>query len=272
MTRPTVLARCINRLSGRLSSSARHRRHETASPAAAAVESLEGRVMPAATISLINSMIYIDGTNDPDSIYTDYATFHGRTIVQAQVFTRGVRTASAAFWATDVQGIVVRAWGGSDYAVNNTSIRDYMYGGWGNDYLVGGWGQSYLNGGFENDILDGRGGNDTVYGEEGNDTLWGGAGADWLDGWKGNDVLYGQGENDVLIGSFDNDSLVGGAGNDWMNGGDGSDALWGQDGHDTLYGGWGNDYLDGGTGYDSLFGDAGWDTLIYNPWQDVAYQ
>jgi hypothetical protein len=138
-----------------------------------------------------------------------------------------------------VKEIVFYGLDGNDTFTNNTSIKSYADGGYGDDVLNGGSGDDFLIGNY---------GNDTLYGNDGNDTLWGSGGNDKLYGGNGCDVLEGHGGNDVLYG---------GAGNDTLYGGSGNDQLFGDAGNDVIVSiGGGTDTITGGPQWDSVWMDT----------------
>ncbi len=67
--------------------------------------------------------------------------------------------------------------GGADLFVGS-SVRDLVFGGWGDDTINGNAGNDRLDGGWGADIITGGLGDDYINGNDGQDTLTGGAGAD----------------------------------------------------------------------------------------------
>jgi len=178
-------------------------------------------------------VLTITGSNNADHLYV-FATdgeVHVREVVQdVTLITVPV---------TDLQSIVVNAYGGDDWVTiddQSINIKTFLRGGTGDDTLQGG-----------------RAG-DKLYGDSGNDKLVGRGGNDMLDGGYGDDLLVGGDGDDIIHGRFGNDYLLGGAGNDWLLGGEGSDQMFGEAGKDLLVGGSGQNLMDGGTGDDTIFG------------------
>ena len=193
--------------------------------------------------------LYMEGTNDSDTIYGGYETDD-----------------ELIGHAGDDR---LTGYGGDDY-LNGGIGNDILIGDEGNDQLLGESGNDRMYGGEGKDILKGGTGSDALYGGSGSDHLYGGDEKDWLLGEDGEDVLFGGEGNDILRGGNDNDhltgetgndSLYGGAGSDHLYGGAGDDKLIGDSGNDVLTGGQGTDYLDGGTGTDTLYGGSGSDHL-----------
>ena len=190
-------------------------------------------------VSIERSLSRIATTKLGSFSFSTSSRFQFTTVVTEELVYRNLSDSGslleeARFDVDDVLSIRIYANSGHDEVTNNTGIRTYMYGGFGNDILVGGSGTDYLYGSYGNDILKGNAGNDRLYG---------GSGADELSGDSGADRLYGQ------------------SGSDTLRGGSGIDRLYGSSGHDNLYGQNGNDYLYGGSGDDGLFGGDGTDYL-----------
>src|SRR5262245_53562731 len=244
-----------------------------------ALEDLQARVVPAATVS--NGILYIDGTNTADVVIVI------RDPNRFRVIDNGINR-YFSFASVSRNRVEFRGYGGNDRFVNSTGLLATAYGMQGADVLIGGSnadnffggdGNDTLQGGDGNDGLSGENGRDVLWGEKGHDTLVGGFsiavaevdGHDYLDGGDGNDELWGTQGNDTVIGGNGFDALYGQAGNDklyaafvnspiqvegdnYVFGGDGNDTLVGSNGRDLMAGENGSDYLAGEGSDDTLFG------------------
>lgn len=212
-------------------------------------ESLEGRIVLTAGISLdtTTGTLGIMGSERAD---VSVVRSEGVNVVATISNTSGTMTRS--YKLSDVKSIAFSGFAGDDTFTNNTAIPSTALGGAGNDNLRGGSGKDTLMGGDGNDKLQGNKGDDTLQGAAGNDTVIGGAGIDTLFGGIG---------DDSLAGSAGDDRCNGGSGDDWVDGGAGNDTMNGDDGNDVHYGGPGNDSMKGGNGHDLLYGDDGIDTV-----------
>jgi Ca2+-binding RTX toxin-like protein len=261
-----------------------------------AVESLECRLVPTASVWIAGGHLFIAGTGAADTVKVDYMA-SGTLGNFIRVTGNGTYS---LFKVNAVSAGDVKFWGydGNDTFQNLTNLRAFAYGGNGSDTLIGGAKNDTLDGGNDQDYLYGMGGDDALiagvdtsvdavnylYGGAGTDTLIGGRGDDWmygefdndylyggngndhLEGGYGHDELYGQNGADTLLGGsgdYDNDwnLLVGGDGNDYMYGAASYDYLYGGNGSDHLYGGGQNDWLAGEDGMDYLYGQGGNDDL-----------
>jgi Ca2+-binding RTX toxin-like protein len=165
----------------------------------------------------------------------------------------------------DVEGIIVRAGGGTDnITINDVSGTDLALSGVAVD-LAGVLGSAVGDGAADTVTVNGRAGNDAI-----NVSLVNGV------------ILTTGSPSTVAIFNAEaaNDRLIvnGGDGNDvinasalpagaialQLNGGAGNDTLTGSAGNDVLFGGDGDDVLTGGPGDDQLFGEAGNDRMIWN--------
>src|SRR5690606_33254680 len=108
------------------------------------------------------------------------------------------------FALDEVTGILVRAWGGDDTVVADSSGRAFtdtvpttFLGGDGDDTLIGSFGAQRLEGGAGADLLDGHRGADTLLGGDGDDTVtWAsGDGSDVVVGGAGADRLTADGSD-----------------------------------------------------------------------------
>ena len=205
------------------------------------VESLEGRIVLAATIGYDRAArtVSIVGSEGSDSAQVRQ---QGANLVVSLSSAAG--RFSRVVPAAQVSRVVFTGLAGNDTFTNQTGIASRADGGAGADILRGGRGVDQLRGGDGNDQLFGGDGNDTLDGGTGNDAAWGGAGNDQMMGGDGNDKVYGDAGTD---------SLWGGLGNDELSGGVGNDALQGEKG---------NDWFDGGAGSDKIVGGEGMDVEV----------
>jgi hypothetical protein len=119
------------------------------------LETLEGRRLPAAGISLSHGVLTITGTDAADTAIVTRA--HGRITVNLSGGVNDVET----FKKRDVKLIVFDGGAGDDVFMNLSSVRAVANGGPGNNLLIGN----------EKDTLIGGGGNDTIIGGNGNDQV-----------------------------------------------------------------------------------------------------
>ena len=189
---------------------------------------LEDRTLLAAslTASMQGSVLYIEGTDGPDTInvrlYNGYYSVDGL---------------SSTFAAANVQSIKINALGGDDH-INLNTAGPFTTGNKTALIVLPG-GQlpadqpitvpTEIHGGDGNDTIDGGEGPDVIFGEAGNDTIRGWGGADYVDGGLGNDNLYGG------------------------------------DGADTIFGDLGSNYIDGGAGHNTIYAGPESNTVVDSP-------
>jgi hypothetical protein len=168
-----------------------------------AQESLEHRVVPAATATLYGNYLYVQGTNSND--YLQVVQSNNRlSVYGAKINSNGSQLDSVSTSA--VLKVAFYGYGGND-TINASGLTEDVYasGGDGNDIIYGGNGSDSLYGDNGIDSLYGQGGNDYLNG--GNvpgvrDTLVGGNGFDWyyrpinasypvVDGLKVSDIIQG---------------------------------------------------------------------------------
>lgn len=232
----------------------RHARRRTRHASHLGVESLEGRIVLAASVTLDRTgTLRINGSQSDDSVVV--------TVRRSQVVVTQTDAAAKVFALGRVRSIAFSGLGGNDAFTNNTAIRSVADGGIGADTLRGGSNRDVLRGGDDSDSLYGNGHDDTIDGGAGDDRIVGGAGHDVLVGAAGKDDIHGEDGNDRISGGADDDLIQGGRGNDVAGGGDGADAMYGNDGNDQLYGENDDDLLSGNDGNDDLFGQQGDDSL-----------
>src|SRR2546423_720242 len=135
------------------------------------LEQLDTRVL--LSITLVNHVLQIDGTNSPDFITVDANASPDRIRVR-------VNSDVKRFDTVDVDGIIINGLKGNDDIVVYGSIllATTINAGSGHDSVLGGDGP---------DLIYGGNGIDTILGYEGDDTLRGDADADDLNGGAGND-------------------------------------------------------------------------------------
>ena len=193
------------------------------------IETLEDRVLLAATYSLSGGVLTIKGTNATESIIVQ-----GNPSLAVQVgvidLTAHKPLLSKLLIKPTIKKVVIYGFGGDDVIADTMAIltsshtakltttplwvdggpgNDEITGGGGNDTLLGGVGNDTLDGSLGNDSLNGGAGNDHLEGGAGNDTLIGGAGMDGLDGGAGNDLLMAKdGELDSLTGGVGTDKAI----------------------------------------------------------------
>src|SRR5262245_39850085 len=223
------------------------------------LESLDDRMLLAASVSVVQGNLVIQGSSGSDRAVVSDDHSGGTDCYKVELnghnsfFNRSLVTGKIKF----------DGGAGNDYFRNATSCVSEATGRSGKDSLIGGAGHDELFGDDGNDSLEGGGGDDYLYGGAGNDVMHGGDGGDSLLGSYGNDVLYGDSGNDHLFGEENNifgpNEIYGG--NDSLYGGLGDDVLLGEGGNDVEHGGAGNDYLADWFGKDQLFGDVGDDAL-----------
>lgn len=182
------------------------------------LETLEDRVVPATSVTVVGDALVINGSDQQDALAISEVTdgSGNLTALHVEDYVAGTNT---DYQSTTFSKIEFYGNGGNDYLFLDSSLPLYAEGGAGNDTIIGGYG---------------------------NDTIFGNDGTDYLDGQQGDDILDG---------GVGNDTLWGDAGNDTLSGGDDADTLFGGYGDDVLLGGGGADYLDGGDGYDVNYTD-----------------
>ncbi len=175
------------------------------------LERMEGRDVPAASVTLQGQALLIASDNRADVVLVATAGDQILVSVNGQVQAPIARSA--------VQVVMFDGGAGRDTFVNFSNIPTIGFGGNGNDILVGGSGANVLLGGNGNDILVGGVGNDILVGESGRDTLFGGPGVDIVFGGEGRDDFPGGRDmNDGFNDGFND------GGNDGFNdGGDDDD-------------------------------------------------
>jgi Ca2+-binding RTX toxin-like protein len=178
------------------------------------VEPLEVRRLLAA--SVVDGVLYVDGTDAGEQITVRSTVSEDGATAELAVAVGGEQ---AAFVATDVHRIVVRAGDGDDtvqVAVRRPDPGKPAHA-------------------VSRVLVEGGDGNDRLEAE----TPFGGT------------LLGGTGDDSVVGGVY-RDALRGGAGRDWLEGGDGRDQLWGGDGNDRVDGGRDEDRVRGGSGRDEF--------------------
>jgi Ca2+-binding RTX toxin-like protein len=197
------------------------RQYTAGRPARLAVQSLDQRALPSATVGL-------DPTGQALVIQGDA----GNNVAEVRVVNNTLIAladgAGQKFDATRIRAIVFRGGDGNDVLKTSTRISVIALGGAGNDVLAGGSSADRLFGEEGDDILTGGAGDDWLSGGAGHDVLDGGTGHDYLDGGSGNDKLSGGDGDDVL---------VGGAGKNTFDGGRGADIIWLGSNDDIIVGG-----------------------------------
>ena len=256
---------------------ASRRNRRISAAAGAAVESLEGRVLLAFSVTDRGTLV-VDGTAGDDTIFVI------RDVARQSRLTVSINGVADTVAASTVRRVEIYGGAGNDdlrvddSAGSTNGLGATLVGGDGDDVLVGSLRSASLDGGLGNDVLYGSSktddiaagdGADVVFAGKGNDRVSGGAGNDSLTGWlghdrmygdQGNDTIEGEGGSDTLAGDNEdnlffqggsdpgnfagNDSLDGGTGSDWLVGGRQSNTLDDDNGADTLRGGSGNDVLD----------------------------
>jgi Ca2+-binding RTX toxin-like protein len=97
-----------------------------------------------------------------------------------------------------------------DRSAINSTVRDFMFGSYGNDEIHGSDGSDHLGGGPEDDVIHGYDGGDYLQGDDGDDKLLGingddvlvgGSGADFFDCGLGSDIVgdFKQQEGDIAL-------------------------------------------------------------------------
>jgi hypothetical protein len=222
-------------------------------------ESLEERSLLSGSITLVNKVVTITGT-DMNDVATVRINLNGTPTnssddkVVVTLISGGAKFGQPVkFPISSVKSISFHGLDGDDTFTNFTSLPSTAFGGNGNDTLNGGAGRDDFNGGA---------GDDSLSGGKGNDFLDGGDGSDDINGGDGNDYVRGLKGDDFVSGDAGNDTVMGGEGNDHVYGYTGNDKVYGGVGDDVVFGGTGNDTLDGGDGKDHLYGDDGNDTLL----------
>ena len=202
-----------------------------------AVESLEGREVPAVALQTYGNTLYLISDNAADTVNI----LHYPTSDKYELNANGKTLATYSTSHLSGKTVLFYGNGGGDYFSNRTNLRTIAYGGEGNDSLFGS---------NANDTLHGEGGNDSLVGGLGNDELHGNAGRDYLWGDMAGQDNYPLSGDDRLYGGDGLDDLIGGAGNDVLYGGNDFDYLYGNLGDDFLDGGNGGAYYHGGQGLD----------------------
>jgi hypothetical protein len=255
------------------------------SAAISGMESLEGRRLIAADISVGGGVRRVDGAEAADRItvtpvveylwQTGAPSLGGSTVLTMPIYKYQVKVTNSSgtvlngpdgkpldrtFLRSGISRVDVVANGGSDSVHSTVAIPVRVYGGDGNDSVTSGVGDDTFYGQAGDDYADLGGGNDYFSGSTGNDLGY---------GWDGNDSLYGGDDNDSLYGERGNDFVDGGYGNDSVHGGYGNDTVEGGDGRDTVKGSYDNDVLKGENGDDEVYGEAGLDTLYAGAGADL---
>jgi hypothetical protein len=112
-----------------------------------AVESLECRDVPAVNVTLQNGTLFLDGTNQADTVLL---LTQGNRLVVSQP---GI--GDQFFPLRAVRDVFVRGSFGADSFVNLTNLRTVGFGGPGDDLLFGGFNRNRLLGEAGNDTLVG---------------------------------------------------------------------------------------------------------------------
>ncbi|MCI0456098.1 MAG: DUF4394 domain-containing protein [Gemmataceae bacterium] len=198
------------------------------------IESLENRVVPAYTATLVGTVVTFTGDVSADTLIFDVdgggLLRHNRFTASDPGFASNVDLDSGtagvqSITANTVTALSVDAGGGNDRVQITTGVALAMgglvtlQGGLGDDILIGGATVDLIDGGIGNDFLGGGGGNDTLVGGEGNDTLDGDGGADQFFGGEGSDqMIWDPGDgNDLMEGGSSGQNVLifnGGLGND----------------------------------------------------------
>jgi Ca2+-binding RTX toxin-like protein len=173
------------------------------------LETFEQRLLMAGDITLVGSILRIDGT---DSEYWDIADVEiqdDEVIVRLAHYDAGVllHEHTEDFDVSDVTEIFFFGYDGDNSFHNRTPLPSTAFGGDGRDQFTGGSARDIFYGYFGNDALWGREGDDSLYGGDGeldylfgqggDDHLYGENGPDWIEGGTGNDRLYGGGHDDT---------------------------------------------------------------------------
>ena len=233
-------------------------------------EPLEARQVMAAGITLVDGTVYIEGTNDRDTVDI---VMTNETTVSVSMTDFETET----YQLSQVNKIRFRGLDGNDRLTNRTDIDLVAFGHDGDDRIVGGNGINRIQGGDgddiifggdRNDLLKGRDGDDIIIGGLRHDRIFGGGNDDQILGQHGRDLIYGEGGNDQLIGGQHNDRISGGEGDDDIEGEHGNDRIFGDEGDDDIRGGDGNDKLFGGEGNDTIRGENGSDEIDGDLGQD----
>ncbi|MEM9410521.1 MAG: calcium-binding protein [Planctomycetota bacterium] len=214
---------------------------------------LEPRQMLAAGITFDAGTVFIEGSNDNDSVQVN---LNGDWVIVTM--TGGFEE---SYDLSTVDLIRFRGLDGDDRFTNNTNINATAFGHDGNDRFVGGGGHNRFQGGKGDDVLIGGGRNDSLRGRGGDDIILGGRRHDRLFGGDGNDEIRGEHGRDRINGDAGEDQLIGGDHDDRINGGVGNDNINGNDGNDRLFGGDDDDTINGGDGLDRIFGEDGDDSI-----------
>lgn len=136
------------------------------------LQALESRRLLAADIGVVDSTLYIEGTqgNDIAEVYM----VEDSVVVKLQTQDADgqiVDTIEQSFDANQVDGIIFEALGGDDLLVNETSLPSIMRAGGGNDVLMGGSGDDILVAGPGDDVVLGGGGDDVILGGPGENII-----------------------------------------------------------------------------------------------------
>ncbi len=163
------------------------------------LETLEARLTPAATVSLVGSTIAIVGDAWNNSVLCEIRGGLLAVDVVSTATGQPTQRLSRTFNPANVSYVQFLGHAGSDSFNNRLNYRSYADGGLGNDALRGGGGDDTFQGGAGNDALLGSAGNDNLYGGPGDDSLLGGLGSDGLFGGPGANRLQGDAGSDRFL-------------------------------------------------------------------------
>lgn len=159
--------------------------------------------------SISNRVLYIDGTNNSDSVLVkvQYAGQGIGTVLDVQVSGASIPVKGLSpSLGSIIVSVKLHGYQGDDILdCSNIQVPTEMNGGQGNDTLRGGVFQDTIYADKGDDSISGGPGNDILYGLDGNDLIRGG---------KGDDILYGGAGSDTLYGDIDIDRLYTGDGLD----------------------------------------------------------
>jgi Ca2+-binding RTX toxin-like protein len=201
------------------------------------IEPLEVRRL--LTASVVDGVLYVDGTDAADNIAVDRPA-------GSQAFEVTIGGEKTTVSGDGVRGVLVRGGDGDD--VVRVSVEEPV--------AVPAGLQPRAGRGKPAVRVEGGQGNDTLHAD-----VAGGA------------MLLGGGDPDRLTGGAGDDVLRGGYSDDQLAGNDGADSMWGGPGRDGMDGGDGQDRLRGGTGRDGFVNaDAEAERLDFRPGESLLRQ
>ena len=150
------------------------------------LEMLEDRLTPDATITFVDNVIDVVGTDSRDVI-----TFTAPRAdkIKVTVTTGEVIVQKKIVGVDKDTRIEVFGGAGNDRIDNQTWIPMRAFRASGNDKIFGGSGDDEIYGNEGDDLIHGRGGNDLLSGNEGSDRIYGDKGHDEIHGDNGSHLL-----------------------------------------------------------------------------------